>query len=139
MLFFLSQTRQVDDELLKKIQDCQSRRLEDQRTPLPLNPQEESFLNLVSSIQGSRLDGQRASLHLTDPSTSSPSPACESVSRKSGHLDDEEFLDLLYRCQVHYTRSKIICMLAYEAHCFGKRKCNIPCMSSCYYPILSPP
>ncbi len=90
--------------------DSQSKRLDDQRTPLPSDPQDEAFLNLVSSIQGSRLDEQRASLHLdTVDNKGSPLPCRNSTGRTT--IDDEEFLDLLYRCQVsdkEWTRSIVL-------------------------------
>ena len=89
----------IDDELVKQIITSQSRRLDDQRTPLPTDNQEETFLNLVSQIQGARMDDQRASLHL-DPIEKDPDADQVGESAQNGYMDDDEFIELLYRCQV---------------------------------------
>ena len=71
--------------------------MEDQRTPLPVDPQEESFLSLLTKIQSKRMEDQRASLHLE--ATINPSPRIASARVESVQSEDE-FIDLLFRCQV---------------------------------------
>ena len=72
--------------------------MDDQRTPLPTDPQEEVFLNLLSQIQSSRMDDQRASLHLH--SSYPVSGGADPVAEEKQPLSEEEFIDLLFRCQV---------------------------------------
>lgn len=70
--------------------------MEDQRTALPADPQEEVFLNLLYQIQSSRMDDQRASLCSRPASVRMERPAdCEKEP-----LSEDEFVDLLFRCQV---------------------------------------
>ena len=70
--------------------------MDDQRTPLPADPQEEVFLNLLYQLQSARMDDQRASLYARPPSARvEASGDCEKEA-----LSEEEFVDLLFRCQV---------------------------------------
>ena len=73
--------------------------MDDQRTPLPADPQEEVFLNLLHQLQSARMDDQRASLYVRPLSSRVEGSAdCERES-----LSEEEFVDLLFRCQVKAT------------------------------------
>ena len=98
----------IDEELECLILQSQSRRLNDQRTPLPPDPQQRLFLDLLLTLQSSRMDDQRASLNLETKETAkltshSPAPhqmeeeIVEDVERP---LSEEEFIDLLFRSQV---------------------------------------
>ena len=70
--------------------------MDDQRTPLPADPQEEVFLNLLYQLQSARMDDQRASLYARPLSARvDVSADCEKEA-----LSEEEFVDLLFRCQV---------------------------------------
>ena len=93
---FTVRGQRIDESLIQQILDSQSRRMEDQRTPLPVDPQEESFLSLLTKIQSKRMEDQRASLHLE--ATINPSPRIGSARVESVQSEDE-FIDLVFRCQ----------------------------------------
>ncbi|XP_003389018.1 PREDICTED: G-protein-signaling modulator 2-like [Amphimedon queenslandica] len=97
----------IDEELEGLIIQSQSRRLNDQRTPLPPDPQQRLFLDLLLRLQGSRMDDQRASLHLdvketeltSQPLPAQPAQTKEDLEDIRKPLSEEEFIDLLFRSQ----------------------------------------
>lgn len=81
-----------------------SRRMEDQRSRMPFTDQEELFMDLVGIIQSRRMDDQRASLAQLPSSSSRASLASESQ-REPELVTEEEFVELLFRCQVRASSS----------------------------------
>ena len=99
--------------------------MEDQRTPLPVDPQEESFLSLLTKIQSKRMEDQRASLHLE--ATINPSPRIGSARAESVQSEDE-FIDLVFRCQVCLNSVYIIYTIMYGGISMSYRKCILVCI-----------
>ena len=104
--------------------------MEDQRTPLPVDPQEESFLSLLTKIQSKRMEDQRASLHLE--ATINPSPRIGSARVESVQSEDE-FIDLLFRCQVclnsiYVYIYTVMYTIMYDGTSMSNRKCVLVCI-----------
>jgi hypothetical protein len=90
----------IDEDLQSLIEESQSRRLDDQRTPLP--DSQDLFLNLLAQMQSARMEDQRASLHLMDSSVSNRTSIISMEDEKP--QTEEEFLDLVFHCQVNEQR-----------------------------------
>lgn len=91
--------------------------MEDQRTRMPFTDQEELFMDLVGILQSRRMDDQRASLVQLPSSTSHSSLAEDAKDKREPELvTEEEFVELLFRCQVCARRSAQPCFRTVEPH-----------------------
>ena len=90
-----------DKQLVRLIVEAAdpSRRLQDQRTRMPFTDQEEVFMDLVGVLQSRRMDDQRATL-ANLPSSSSRSSLNKDGGVPEPPVTEEEFVELLFRCQV---------------------------------------